>query len=101
MSAINDPLGQTHSPASSDHYSHLKIVLFNEILKRGRTDGRTDGPRAKIGTTACGSALWINCRKYTTLIICKLKFTILKKMAKPIIIEIAFKIFYFSILCLY
>ena len=33
MYAINDPLGQTHSPASSDHYSHLKFVLFREILK--------------------------------------------------------------------
>ena len=63
MSAINDPLGQTHSPASSDHYSHLKVVLFCEILKSpdGRTDGRT--PRAKIVITTgrdCGSASWIN-----------------------------------------
>ena len=45
--AINDPLGQTHSPASSDHYSHLIVVLFCEILKSG--DWQTDGqaPRAK------------------------------------------------------
>ena len=37
---INDPLGQTHNPAISDHYSHLKVVLFREFLKRG--NGRTD-----------------------------------------------------------
>ena len=40
MCAINDPLGQTHSPASSDHFSRLKVVLFCEILKN--YDGRTD-----------------------------------------------------------
>ena len=40
MYAINDPLGQTHSPASSDHYSGLKVALFCEILKN--VDGRTD-----------------------------------------------------------
>ena len=28
MCAINDPLVQTHSPDSSDHYSHLKVILF-------------------------------------------------------------------------
>ena len=40
MCAINDPLGQTYCPSSNDHYSHLKIVLFYEILnlKVGRTD---------------------------------------------------------------
>ena len=27
----NDPLGQTHSPANSGHYSHLKVILFCEI----------------------------------------------------------------------
>ena len=27
MSAINDPLGQTHNPASSDHYSILVVFL--------------------------------------------------------------------------
>ena len=25
---VNDPLGQTRNLASSDHYSHLKIVRF-------------------------------------------------------------------------
>ena len=39
MCAINDPLGRTHSPAISDDYSHLKIVLFSTILKSG---GRSD-----------------------------------------------------------
>ena len=38
MSAINDPLGQTYSPASSDHYSRLKLVLLCELYKWGRTD---------------------------------------------------------------
>ena len=41
MSAIYDPLGQIHSPASSDHYSHLKIVLFC-VRTYGQTDGQTD-----------------------------------------------------------
>ena len=44
MCAINDPLGQTHIPFSSDRYSHLKFVLFCEILKSGdeRTEVRTE-----------------------------------------------------------
>ena len=37
MCAINDPLGQTHSPASSDHYSHLKVILFWDIWESGDT----------------------------------------------------------------
>ena len=40
MRIINDPLGQTHSPASSYHFFHLNLVLFCEILKSG--EGRTD-----------------------------------------------------------
>ena len=67
MSAINDPLGQTHCPASCNHYSHLKVDLFCEILKSrdGRTDGRTDVQTARVKiviTTGrdCGSASWIN-----------------------------------------
>ena len=31
MFAINDPLGQTHKPASSDHYAHLKLASLCEI----------------------------------------------------------------------
>ena len=48
MCANNDPLGQTHSPALTHHYSHLKMVLFCDILESG--DGRTDRqtPRAEI-----------------------------------------------------
>ena len=44
MPVINDPLGQTHNPASSDCYSHLKIISLWKILKSGdaRTHGRTD-----------------------------------------------------------
>ena len=42
MSAIKDPLGQTHSPASSDRFFYLKVVLFCEIMKSGdRMDGLT------------------------------------------------------------
>ena len=32
MSVINDPLGQTHSLASNDHYFHLQFVLFYDIF---------------------------------------------------------------------
>ena len=28
---LHYPLGQVHSPASSDHYFHLKIVLFRTL----------------------------------------------------------------------
>ena len=35
---INDPLGlPIVSPASSDHYSNMRIVLFCAIFKIGRT----------------------------------------------------------------
>ena len=54
--AINDALCQTHSPASSDHYFSLKVVLFCKIL----TDGQTT--RAKIVITTgcdCDSVSWI------------------------------------------
>ena len=32
--AINDPLGQTHIHASSDHYSRLDFVLFRENFSK-------------------------------------------------------------------
>ena len=37
---MNDALGQIHSPANSDQYTHLKMVLFCPILneKWRRTD---------------------------------------------------------------
>ena len=38
---INDPFGQTHSLASSEHCFRFNFVLFCE--KWGRTDGRTNG----------------------------------------------------------
>ena len=41
---INDPLGQTHSPTTIDHYFQATIV-FCHILKSG--DGRTDGSMCK------------------------------------------------------
>ena len=73
MCVINDPLGQIHNVASSDHYSHLKFVLFCEILKsgEGRMDGRTNvqtpPPRVKLEIKAghdYGSASWINMFPY-------------------------------------
>ena len=57
MYAIDDPLGQSHSPASSAHYSPLTIVLFCEILKSG--DGRTKGRAYRQHMRDCGSASWI------------------------------------------
>ena len=64
MCAINDPLSQTNSSASSAHYSRFKIVLFCEILKSGDgcMDGRTDNIAKIVITTGhdSGSASWIN-----------------------------------------
>ena len=51
MCVINDPLSQTHSPASSNHYAHLKFILFCEILKSG--DGRTVGLAEGIIDDTC------------------------------------------------
>ena len=68
MCAINDPSGQTHSPASNDHYSHIKFVLFCEILKSGDGWPNVQTPRVKIVITTdsdCWSALWIN-KKFTS-----------------------------------
>ena len=45
MCAINDdPLGQTRSPAGSNHSSGLKVERFvlQDFKKWGRTYGRTD-----------------------------------------------------------
>ena len=54
MSLIDDPLGQTHSPSSSDHYFHAKFVLFWDSMKS------TDETRVKIMITiGRGSASWI------------------------------------------
>ena len=70
MCAINDPLGQIHSPANSYHYSHLKFCFdWRDFEKSGRTDGRASRhydvvyESVRIAITAgrdCGSALWIN-----------------------------------------
>ena len=38
---INDPLGQTHSLASSDRY--FLLFCFARFEKWGQTDGRTEG----------------------------------------------------------
>ena len=60
----NDPLGQSHSLASSEHCFHLKFLL----KKWARTDIRTTCVKTIITTGRdCGSAEWIiersrNCR---------------------------------------
>ena len=75
MRVIDDPLGQTHSPASIHHYSRLNYVLFCELLKSG--DGRTDRTtRANIVIPTgrdCGSAQW------TTFFRCTSEFVHLAK----------------------
>ena len=59
MIAISDPLGQTHSPASSDNYSRLKVVLFCELLNigNGRTYVQTTCVK-KVNTTVT-LPLWV------------------------------------------
>ena len=55
MCAINDPLGQTHSLASSDHYLFESCFVLLDFEKWTT--------RAKIVITTgrdCGSASWIN-----------------------------------------
>ena len=39
---INDPLGQAHSPTSSDHYFHASFALFCGIFKSIGSDVRTE-----------------------------------------------------------
>ena len=60
---INDPLGQIHNPANSDHYSHLKIFWFWRSLEKwGRTDERQTPPAKILNNTGrvCGPVEWIN-----------------------------------------
>ena len=39
--AINDPLGQTHTPTSSNPYSQLRsCIVLRDFDRWGRTDGR-------------------------------------------------------------
>ena len=59
MRVINDPLGQTHSTASSDHYSRLYLRDFKNF---GRTDGRTDRQHMRcknIVITTGRACLWV------------------------------------------
>ena len=59
MYASNDPLGQTHSPAGSDHDSRLKLFCFARFSKVV-TDGRTTCVKTMIITCRdSGSAEWI------------------------------------------
>ena len=53
---INYPLVQTHSPANSDHYSCLKVVLLCEIFKSG--DGCTDNTTEN--SDRCRPWLWVD-----------------------------------------
>ena len=64
MCDINDPLGQTHSPAVAITILIWKLFCFARFRKVG-TDGRTDEQtkRAKIViiiSREYGSASWIN-----------------------------------------
>ena len=56
MCAINDPLGQTHGPAGSNHYSHLKFVSFPIFWKVG-TGVRTD--KTCKNSDHSGLYLWV------------------------------------------
>ena len=61
--AINDPLGQTHIHASSDHYSHLNFVLFWKILRKlwslpAMTVGRPRGSKKGKFSEICLHILW-------------------------------------------
>ena len=53
----NDPLGQTHSPANSDHYSHLKFVLLYEkwVPAYGQKYKRTTCVKMVINSRPSGS----------------------------------------------
>ena len=55
---INDPLGQTHSHASSEH--GFLLFCFARSVKRGRTDGRTCAKTIIPTGRGCGLAEWIN-----------------------------------------
>ena len=57
---INDPLGQTHSLACSEHWFRFVFVLL-DFEKWGWMDGRTTCAKTMIPTGSdCGSAEWIN-----------------------------------------
>ena len=57
--AINDPLGQTHSHASSEHC--FLLFCFSRFEKWGRTNGRTTCAKTIIPTGRdFGLAEWIN-----------------------------------------
>ena len=71
---INDPLGQTHSHASSKHC--FLLFCFARFEKWGQTDGRTTCVKTMIPTGSdCGSAEWINKGYWIWLLLLKVKFT--------------------------
>ena len=60
---INDPIGQTHNHASSEHC--FLLFCFSRFEKWGRTDGRTTCAKTMIPTGRdFGLAKWINNIKY-------------------------------------
>ena len=61
-----DPLGQTHSLASSKHCFHLKFVFLLDFKKWGRMYVRTTRRTKAMITTGldCGSAEWIKRHLY-------------------------------------
>ena len=71
--AINDPLGQTHSIASSEHGFHCFVLLDFEkwdgfvSLDFEKWDGRTTCAETMIPTGRdCGLAEWINKAQFVT-----------------------------------
>ena len=52
---VNDLHGLTHSPASSDHYFHVKCFVLRHFEKLGWTDAQMTSVKIMITTP---SGLW-------------------------------------------
>ena len=61
MCATNDPLGQTHSPASRDNYFYMKTCFVLRYVEKWEgTDVQTTHAKIVITTDRnFGSAKWI------------------------------------------
>ena len=57
MRVINDPLGQTHSSISSDHYFKATFALFCDIVKSG--NGCTYGQQSCKNNDHSQTWLWV------------------------------------------
>ena len=69
---INDPLGQTHSHASSEHC--VLLFCFSRFEKWGRTDGQTCAKTMIPTGRDFGLAEWININFQTISIALKILF---------------------------